>query len=60
MTSYKRSAIVFFICWIILFFIIKATWTGEAPVSSGVLFGGVISIVVAVLYGMFDEGWIAH
>ena len=60
MTSYTRAAIVFVITWIVLFFVISAMWTGEAPASSGLLFGGVISILVAVTYGMFDEAWIAH
>ena len=60
MTSYTRSVVVFAILWIILYFVIHASWQGENAGSAALLFGGIISVVCAVIYGLFDELWIEH
>ena len=60
MSGYGRSVIVFFICWAISFFFIYSAWHGANAGSAALLFGGVLSIVCGVIYGLFDELWIQH
>ena len=60
MSGYTRSVIFFFICWIVFYFVIQSAWHGENAGSAALLFGGVLSIVCGVIYGLFNELWIQH
>lgn len=60
MKIFARCFGVMALCWIVYFFVIYSVWAQEAAVSASLLFGGILSIVTAVIYGLFDELWIQH
>jgi len=60
MKTFARCLGVMALCWVIYFFVIHSVWMQESAGSASLLFGGILSIVSAVIYGAFDELWLQH
>ncbi|SMO55480.1 hypothetical protein SAMN06265218_105132 [Fodinibius sediminis] len=60
MSFFIRCLVVFIVLWILFYIGVSFMWEGPDVVAGSVLFGGVLSIVLTLLYGWFDEMWIQH
>lgn len=60
MAFFIRCLGIFILLWIVFYIGVSALWDGEHAVSASILYGGVLSIMLTLLYGWFDELWIQH
>lgn len=60
MAFFIRCLGVFILLWIIFYIGVSALWDGEHAASASVLYGGMLSLILSILYGWIDELWIQH